>query len=143
MSPTLTPDTLRRDGEALMEDVSRELYEAYAGLKPAAELRPIYARHAAALSPDALEMAVEAWRATEGDAPGGDARGVGAAADARREARRVAEWQVESQAARALAEHDEREIAWERAAIVRLPDGRTFEYGRVPIEIANAADRRE
>ena len=62
---------------------------------------------------------------------------------ARGAARRLAEWQVETQGARALAEHDEREIAWERAAVVRLPDGRALEYGRVPIEIANAADRRE
>src|SRR5688500_1688609 len=128
MSPTLTPDALRRDGEALMEDVSRELYEAYAGLKPAAELRPIYARHAAALTPDALDVALDALRAAA-DTPDAGA------------ARLLAEWQVETQTARALAEHDEREIAWERSAVVRLPDGRAFEYGRVPIEIANAADR--
>jgi hypothetical protein len=145
MPQTLTPDTLRREGEALMEDVSRELYEAYAGLKPAAELRPIYERHRAALTPDALDLALDAWRATDG-AGGSEPEGEGgdaSEAEERRSARGLAEWQVETQASRALAEHDEREIAWERAAIVRLPDGRTFEYGRIPIEIANATDRRE
>ena len=37
----LTLDRLRREGEALTEELARESYQAHAGLKPAAELRPI------------------------------------------------------------------------------------------------------
>jgi hypothetical protein len=127
----LTLDRLRREGEALMEALSREHYLAHAGLKASAELRPIYQEHAAATSPDALELTL----AAVADAPAGT--------EAARSARLLAEWQVEAGAARALAELDERESAWERSAIVRLPDGREIEYGRVAIEIADTTDRAE
>ncbi|MDQ3808781.1 MAG: M3 family metallopeptidase [Chloroflexota bacterium] len=130
MSP-LTLDRLRRGGQALMEELSREYYLAHAGLKPTAELRPIYARHAAILGDEALGFARETFQRA---VPGSEEH---------RSARLLLEWQVESQAQRALAELDEREIAWESAAIVPLPDGRRLPFQRASIEIANASDRGE
>jgi hypothetical protein len=128
---SLSVDRLRRDGEAFMQEISREYYEAHAGLKPSADLQQIYQRYAAILGRDALELAVEELRAA---APG---------TDAHRSARLLADWLAESQAARELAPLDERQIAWEAAAVVRLPDGREIPYARAAIEMANATDRRE
>ena len=127
----LTLENLRRDGERLMEALSREFYLAHAGHKPTAELQPIYDRFAAILGPEALELAREAY---EGSADGSEER---------RSARLLLDWQVESRASRELAAHDEREIAWESSAMVRLADGREMPYQRTAIEIANAADRAE
>ena len=130
MAP-LTLDTLRATGQKFMEAVSREYYLAHAGLKPTAELQPIYDRYAAVLGRDALELTLELFRSTQ---PG---------TEERRSARLLLEWQAESQAARAVAALDEREIAWEASAMVRQPDGRVVPYQRTAIEIANAVDRRE
>ena len=47
---SLSLDTLRRDGEAFMQEISREVYLSHAGHKQTAELQPIYARHAAIVS---------------------------------------------------------------------------------------------
>ena len=128
-APTL--DRLRADGEALMEEISREYYLAHAGLKPTAELQPIYERHAGVLSADSLAAVVEALR------------GAADGSEERRSARLLAEWQIEAQVSRLLAPMDEREIAWESSAIVRLADGRSMSYQRVAIEIANTTDRAE
>jgi hypothetical protein len=125
-----TLDDLRRAGEALTVDVSRALHRAHAGLDAAADLRPIYARHADAVSPAALEVALGALA----DAARGTPRAP---------ARALAEWQVEAQTGRALAAHDEREIAWERAAVVRTAEGRRVEYAAVAPAIANTCDRAE
>ena len=114
-----------------MQEVSREYYLAHAGHKPTAELQPIYERHAGVLSADSLAAVVEAFRG----APEGS--------EERRSARLLAEWQIEAQVSRLLAAHDEREIAWESTAVVRLADGRSMPYQRVAIEIANATDRAE
>ena len=128
---SLSLDTLRRDGEQLMEEISREYYLAHAGLKPTAELQPIYARHARAIGPDALALARETFT------------GAAEGSEARRSARLLLDWQAEALASRALAAHDEREIAWESTASVRLSDGRSIPFQRVAIEIANAGERRE
>jgi hypothetical protein len=122
-------DRLRRGGQAFMQDVSREYYLAYTGLKAAAELQPIYARHARVLDRDALEAVLAEFAA----APEGS--------EERRSARLLLEWQVESQGGRLLAELDERTIAWEAEAAVRLPDGSAVPYQRAAIEIANQPDR--
>ena len=114
-----------------MEEISREYYLAHAGHKPTAELQPIYERHAGVLSPDSLAAVVEALR------------GAPEESEERRRARLLAEWQIEAQASRLLAPHDEREIAWESSAAVRLADGRSMPYQRMAIEIANATDRAE
>ena len=128
---SLSIDRLRREGDAFMEELSREYYLAHSGQKPTAELQPIYEKHAAILGPDALAMVLEMFRA----APAGseDQRGL----------RLLTDWLVEAQSARALATLDERDIAWEGTAVVRVADGRELEYQRVAIELANTPDARE
>jgi hypothetical protein len=123
-------DRLRRGGQALMEDVSREYYQSHAGLKSTAELQPIYARHADVVGPEALELALADFAAGGND-------------EARRSARLILEWQVETHAARLVAPSEEREIAWESTAMVKLVDGSVVPYQRAGIEIANATDRAE
>jgi hypothetical protein len=127
----LTIEALRKGGQEFMEAVSREYYLAHAGLKADAELQPIYERFRGLLGRDALDVVLDAFR--------GSAEG----SEERRSARTLLEWQVESQAGRATAALDEREIAWEGTANVVLPDGRSVPYAGVSIAIANAADRRE
>jgi hypothetical protein len=102
---SLALDRLRREGEQLMEELSREHYETHAGLKPTADLQPIYARHADILSEDALLLVREMFL---GAAPGSENQ---------RTARLLLEWQVESQVSHKLAPLDEREIAWESSAV--------------------------
>lgn len=127
----LTAERLRAGGEAFSEAVSREYYLSGAGHKPIAALQPIYDAHRGVLGPEALELTLEMLRDAE---PGSEEE---------RSARALAEWQAESQTSRELAGHDEREIAWETSAVVRLDDGRTVSYQSASIEMANAADRRE
>lgn len=128
---SLSLERLRRDGEIFMQEISREYYEAHAGLKPTAELRAIYDRHAAILGRDALEMAVDELRSA---APG---------TDEHRSARLLTDWLAESQSARELTSLDERQIAWEGSAVVRLADGREVPFERAAIDMANATDRQE
>jgi hypothetical protein len=128
---SLSLDRLRREGEAFMQEIAREYYEAHAGLKPTAQLRQVYERHADILGRDALELVVEEFRAAD--------RGT----EDYRSARLFVDWLADSQSARELAPLDERQIAWEASAVVRLPDGREITYERAAIEMANAADRRE
>jgi hypothetical protein len=114
-----------------MEAVSREYYLSHAGLKPTAELQPIYDAHAAILGPDALALTTEAFRETA------------AGSEEHRSARMLLEWQAEIQVARVLAPNEEREIAWESSAVVRVPDGPVIPYQRIGIEMANAGTRAE
>jgi hypothetical protein len=114
-----------------MEALSREQHLALAGYKSAAELRPIYDRFAHVLGPEALELTRDAFK------------GAGEGSEDYRAARALLDWQVESHASRALAELDERLIAWEANAVVRLADGREVAYQRAAVEIATLADRNE
>ncbi len=127
----LTPERLRADADAFMEEVSREFLMVHSGLKPTAELQPIYERYARVLGSAALDLV----RAEFEDSKAGS--------DAHRGARLMLEWEVESQTGRAVAEIEEREIAWESSAVVSLPDGRQYPYLQAGIEIANAGDRRD
>jgi len=121
---------LRAEGQAFMEAISRESYLAYAGHKKTADLQPIYKKYDRALSTEALELTIDAFRsAREGT-------------DEMRSAQCLLEWEIESQAAKPLAALDEREIAWENSAVIRSPDGRVIQYQAVPIEIANTRDRK-
>jgi hypothetical protein len=129
--PELTLERLRAQGNSLMEEVSREFYLSHAGLKAGAKLVPIYARHAAVVSDDALELAREAYR------------GTAEGSEDRRAARILLDFVVDTRAQRALAPSEEREIAWENSAMVTLGDGRAIPYARAAIEIGNTADRRE
>ena len=128
---SLSIDRLRSEGDAFMEELSREYYLAHSGHKATAELQPIYEKHAAILGPDALAMVLEMFRS----APPGS--------EEQRGLRMLTDWLVEAQSSRVLATLDEREIAWEASAIVRLADGRQLEYQRVAIELANTSDARE
>src|SRR6185437_14307329 len=128
---TLSLDTLRREGDAFHETLSRELYASGAGLKSTAELQPIYARFANILNDEALDMVREMFR----DAPPGS--------EEQRVARILLEWQADARVSRELAALDEREIAWESSAVARVDDGRGIQYQQIAIEIANAGDRDE
>ena len=95
---SLSIDRLRREGDAFMEELSREYYLAHSGQKATAELQPIYEKHSAILGPDALAIVLEMFRsAAEGSE---DQRGL----------RLLTDWLAEAQSARALATLDEREI---------------------------------
>jgi hypothetical protein len=129
VSTVLSPEGLRQDGEALMQELSREYYLAGAGHKPASDLRSVYARHRGVMGEEALHVAREAFLGTT---PGSDDH---------RAARMLLDWQVELATGRDLAELDDRMLAWESAAIVRHDDGEEIEYARTPIAIANSVDR--
>jgi hypothetical protein len=131
MSAGLSIERLRREGEAFIEELSREYFLAHAGLKASAELQPIYQKHRGVLSRDALDLT----RETFADSAEGS--------DERRSARLLLDWQVVSQSDRELAALDEREIAWEGDAVVRTADGRDIPYQRTAIELANSLDRQE
>ena len=128
---TLSLDWLRTEGEAFMQEISREYYLAHSGQKPSAELQAVYAKHAEAFGPDALALAREAFL----EAPGGT--------EERRSTRLMLDWLAESQSSRELAPLDEREIAWEGTAVIRLPDGSGIQYEAASIQIANTVDRDE
>lgn len=124
-------DALRSKGEAFLRDVSREYYSSHAGLKPAAELQPIYERHREAYGDEALEQALGLLR----DSPAGS--------EEHRSGRMLVEWLLESRVGRELAPLEEREIAWEGAAMIRLPAGGAEPYRRAAITIANTRDATE
>ncbi len=124
-------DALRERGEAFLVELSREYYEAHAGLKGEAQLQPIFAKHARAFDDEALAMARERFR---------DAR---AGSDGHRSARMLLDWLVESRCGRELAALEEREIAWEGAATITLLDGTVEPYQRAAITVANTRDKRE
>lgn len=114
-----------------MEALSREQHLALAGYKPNAELRPIYERFSHVLGPGALELTRDAFR------------GATPNTDEWRSARALLDWQVEAHASRALAELDERLIAWEASAVVRLAEGREVPYQRAAVELATQPNRDE
>jgi len=126
---SLDLERLRAEGQAFMEAISRESYLAYAGHKKTADLQPIYKQYDRALSIEALELTLDAFRSARDHT------------DEKRSAQSLLEWEIESQAAKPLAALDEREIAWENSAVVHSPDGRVVQYQAAPIEIANTRDR--
>ena len=128
---TLTPERLRSRGDAFHQALSREYYLSQAGFKPTADLQPIYDEYAEILGPEALAMVRETFLG----APHGS--------EEQRGARLLLDWLIDAQAQRALVDLDEREIAWENAAVLTLDDGRQMPYQRAAIEIGNAQDRDE
>ncbi|HUR91523.1 MAG TPA: hypothetical protein VMY38_02505, partial [Gemmatimonadaceae bacterium] len=96
-----------------------------------ADLQPIYDRHSAILGEGALELTLDLFRSSSGSS------------EDRRSAGYLLEWQIESQAARAVVELDEREVAWESSAVIDVAGARRIPYQRAPIEIANSRDRAE
>ncbi len=132
MSRTASPDTetplarLRSRGEPFLEEISAEYHAAYAGHKRTAELQPLYARHRAAFGDEAVAAALDLLRDPS--------------PETQRSARALVDWLLESRVGRELAPVEEREIAWENDAIVRLPDGSAEPYQRVPITLGNTRD---
>ena len=122
-------DALRERGEAFLVELSREYYDAHAGLKGEAQLQPIFLKHAEAFDDEAFALVRDRFRATAGEA--------------QRAPRMLLDWLVESRCGRELAALDEREIAWEGAATITLPDGSVEPYQRAAITIANTRDKRE
>ena len=131
MSEPMSVERLRRDGEAFTQELSREYYLSLSGLKPEAQIQPLYRKYKALFTEESLDVAREMFA--------GSAEG----SDDWRSARILLDWQVDSQSARQLAALDEREIAWENDAVVRLADGREIPYQRIAIEMANSTDRAE
>lgn len=140
---------LRRRGEEFLEAISAEYHAAYAGLKAAPQIQPIYAAHADAYGDEAFAQALESFKASQatlqspareatvtGEMPTSALTESGAALE-HRSARSLLDWLLESRVGRELAALDEREIAWENAALVRLPDGSAEPYQRVPITLGN------
>jgi hypothetical protein len=124
-------DALRAGGEAFLREVSREYYSSHAGLKPTAELQPIYERHREAFGDQSLEVALALLKES---APGSDGQ---------RSGRMLVEWLLESRVGRELAPLEEREIAWEGEAVVRFANGGAEPYRRTSITIANTRDANE
>ena len=121
-------ERLRARAQSFTQDVARESYLAYSGLKSEAALQTIYERYADILSDDALAECIQRFRDAPRDSE--DARA----------ARMMLEWQVESRVGRQLAALDEREVALEHASVIRVADGRVIPYQRVGIDIANSGD---
>jgi hypothetical protein len=124
-------DDIRARAETFLEDVSREYHAAHAGLKAGADLQPIYTRHAAAYG-DAVMADVRT--AYDRARPG---------TDAHRSARLLLDWLIGSRVGRELAPIEEREIGWEAAAKIPLPDGSAEPYQRASITMANISDATE
>jgi hypothetical protein len=110
---SLTLDKLRRDGEAMSVELSREFHQSGAGYKASAELQPIYAKYPHVLGDEALSLVR------------GEFESAAEGSEARRGARLLLDWQVDGLVARELAPMEEKEIAWESSAVVKLADGRT------------------
>lgn len=125
----LTLESLRSEAQAFTEEISSESYLAHSGKKSNAEFQPIYEKYSRILGQDALDLTLEHFKDSE--------KGT----EQHRSAAMLLEWQIESQASRALAELDEREIAWESSAYIDVPDGTRIQYQAAAIEIANERDR--
>ena len=121
-------DALRRRGEAFLEEISTEYHAAHAGLKEGAALQPIYERHRAAYDDEAFAMALALFK---GSAP---------ERAEHRSLRLLLDWLVESRVGRELAPIEEREIAWEGAAVIRFDDGTEEPYQRASITLGNTRD---
>ena len=127
----LTLAVLRRDGDAFTEALTREHYLAASGHKPNADLQSIYKRFAHILGPAALELTRDAFRSSTPNS------------EEWRSARALLDWQVEAYASRELAELDERVIAWEAGAVVRLPDGGEVPYQRAAVDMSTEPNRQK
>jgi hypothetical protein len=124
-------DQIRAGAEAFLEEISAEVHAAMAGLKPGADLQPIYAKHADAYGPKVMAAVRELHANAK---PGSDDH---------RSARVLLEWLIDSGIGRELAPLDERDIKWEATAEIRLPDGGVEPYQRAAITIGNSTNRAE
>lgn len=109
-------ETLLAQGEAMHQELGREYYLTGAGLKGDPEFQTIYQKYAELVSDGALAAA--------------QASG----------SRALVEWAVDTRVGRLVAPYEERQLIWEQDATVDV-DGHSLPYLRVPIELANCADR--
>jgi hypothetical protein len=98
------------------EELGREYYLTGAGLKDDPEFQTIYRKYADLVSDAALAAA-----RTSGS-------------------RALLEWALDTRVGRLVAPYEERQLIWEQDAIIDV-DGYSLPYLRVPIELANCADR--
>ena len=112
-----------------MEEISREHYLAASGQKESAELQPIYARYEHVMNEESLALVLERFKSSK------------SGTEDHRSSRLLLEWQAEAQSSRELAPLDEREIAWESSAMIKLPDGSRLQFEEASIEMANTTDR--
>ena len=118
-------ERLRREGAAFTEEISREYYLGLAGHKPSPVLQPIYEKHAAIMTPEALELTRDAFTS----APKGS--------EDHRRARVLFDWVASLIVDRKLAPLDERQMTWEATTLVNVPGDQTIQFERCAIEIAN------
>jgi hypothetical protein len=100
------------------EELGREYYLTGAGLKGDPEFQTIYRKYADLVSDAALAAA-----RTSGS-------------------RALLEWAVDTRVGRLVAPYEERQLVWEQEAVV-VVNGYSLPYLRVPIELANCADRAQ
>lgn len=111
----MTADELRQRGERMSEALSREAYEAGAGLKTETRFEQIFATYADCAGD-------EAWEASRGVRP-------------------LEEWAADNRIGRAVAPLDDRLQAWESAATITLEDGEEMPYQVAGIAISNEPRR--
>ena len=109
-------ETLLARGEAMNEELGREYYLTGAGLKADPEFQAIYGRYGELVSDEALAAA----------------RDSGSLA--------LFEWVMDVRVGRLVAPLEEQQLVWEQDAEVSC-NGDAVPYLRVPIELANSADR--
>jgi len=109
-------ETLLAQAEAMHQELGREYYLTGAGLKGDPEFQNIYRKYAELVSDAALAAA----------------RASGS--------RSLAEWAVDTRVGRLVAPYEEQQLVWEQEAVVEV-EGYSLPYLRVPIELANCADR--
>lgn len=103
-------------GEALHEELGREYYLTGSGRKAHPAFQAIYDRYADLAGDEALDAA----------------RASGSPA--------LLEWIVDVRLGRLVAPLEERQLVWERQAVLEV-HGRRVPYLRAPIELANSSDR--
>ncbi len=111
----MSPEDLRARGERMSEALSRESYEAGAGLKAETEFARIFEAYADCASD-------EAWEAARGQ-------------------RALEEWTADNRIGRAVAPLDDRLHAWEATALITLESGTRMPYQQAGIALANEPRR--
>jgi hypothetical protein len=124
-----TLEGMRKDGEAFLEALSREYYLALSGLKPTADLEPIYRQFERLHERETVAALREVLLAAT------------PSSDEHRSARLLLGWLIESVASRPLAELDERIIAWEASAMIDAGEGRVMPFQRITIDMGRERDR--
>ena len=128
MTRSLTLERLRRDGEAFMEEISREYYLALAGHKAAPVLTPIFRKYEHVSGADAIALTREALESAANGAE-------------RSRVRALLEWMVDKSVRDQMSALEEQVMAWEGKAMVKLPAGDAIQFERSTIEMANEQDR--